>query len=662
LFAVLAAAAPAADRPEPSDDKILFEGPAPGEVLVQRPLASTSTTITGTILFVTKDAVFLRLKSGSVEVIDAPRNTIKYALANQGGKKMVWDWDPAKKEIKGHTVPVHAPNIPPSTASGKAEPKYLFFALERLQDRVDQAVAGSDQQLLKHLADRAEIIREHAEKQRADPRLVRLYADVADYIEKMTAVAKDRQEFLSKHMERVEENSIKDKEAMLRAEMVKTKGLGEYFRGAFPKVTVSMGRGWWGRPYGHAWAEYDLGGAMAGVATIIRGQQQYELEALRIRFAKSLLDKEKAKALDEFGERQKKMKDARLRQIADAGSELFGLPKAKDSLESRELAADLQAKNDFRSLLDVLESRASTERKGDDQANPYTLLDSYHTASQLKERSKQEQAEKLFGMAQKAVDAVRHVPADKVYDADRADILRSAAGLACMAGLLDSPDDSWRSAYSPKAAYAVRLLEKARTYNLDQGGQVREQLAFAMVLAGRPGEAVRLAEEIKGTRKGSVAFLITLARLMAIADNHKDALDTLQDAINLGYNDVAFLGNNPDFTALRRDGPRYTAFTKPQISAFWVVPKALQKKQQKSRFEVVNNSPFALTDVRLTLRVEIRGQQKALTFTKAVPQLEKGDKIDWEDVFAEPPERVYSIRMTIDTDQGKVTPERLTRK
>jgi len=395
LVAVTAAPLAADDKPEPTDEKLLFEGPVPGQLVYVPPLSQTPLSISGDFLFVTKDAIFVRIRGGNVNVYDFPRNKLKYATAKKDGKEVLWDWDDAKMEVKGYTAPPFRPTIPTTVATEKSEPKYLFFTLERLQERVDQTISQSDPQQLKFLTDRADILREHAEKVKADPKLVRLYADMAEYIDKQKQLDKDRKEFLDKHMEKVEMNAIKDKEAMLRAEMTKTRGLGEYFRGAFPRVHVGIGRGWWGHRYAYASASYDFGGAMAGVATIIRGQQQYELESLRIRFAKSLLDKEKAKTLEDYGDRQKKMKDARLRQIADAGAELFGFPKSKDSLETRELAADLQQKNDFRSLLDVLESRSSTERKGDDQANPFTLLDTFHIMSQFREKTRQEQSNKL---------------------------------------------------------------------------------------------------------------------------------------------------------------------------------------------------------------------------------------------------------------------------
>jgi hypothetical protein len=645
----------AADKPEPSDDKILFEGPVPGVLVFVPPLAAAPQTFAGDIMFVTKDAVYIR-RAGStstVSVFDFPRNFLKGITAKKDGKQLEWKWDDARKEVTGYTTPVAQPTIPASVAGQKGERKYVFFALERLQDRVDQAVSQSDPQLLKHLADRAEVMKEHAEKERMDPSLVRLYAEMPEYIERQKQVDKERKEFLDKHMEKVELNRIKDKEAALRAEMTKSTGLGEYFRGAFPRVHIGIGRGWWGRPYAYAGASYDFGGAMAGVATIIRGQQQYELASLRIRFAKELLDKEKQKTLDSLDERQEKMKEARLRSIADVGAALFGLPKSKDSLETRDLAADLQRKNDFRSLLDVLDKRSSTERSGDEQANPFTLLDSYHTMSQLKEKVRADQAKKLFDLALKGIDAVKYVPPGKVYDEDRADVLRSAAALACMAAMLDSPDDSWVKAYSSKAAFAVRVLERAKGYNLDQGGQVREQLTTALALAGRHDEAVRLAGEIKGSRGDSNSFLLTYARLQSIADNTKESLKTLEDAINKGYQDVGFLSKNEDFIAMKRDPTRFNALTKPQVSAFWVVPKAIGKGVQANRFEILNNSPFALTDVRLSMTVELVGGGKKLSFTKVVKSVDPKDKIDWEDVFPQAPAKVFDLKIWIECEQSQ---------
>jgi hypothetical protein len=658
LLAALTASA--ADRPEPSDDKILHEGPIQGEVVFKNKFG-TRQKWTGTIQFVARDAIYMRRdRSNDVTVLETAINTVEYAIGKKDGKKLYWEWDAAKKEIKGSIAPVNTPVIPVTTADPKGEPKYLFFSLERLQDRIDQAISQADTGLLKYLADRAEVVREHAEKERFDPRLVRLYVELTDYIKKQAALEKERREFLEQHLEKVELNEIKDKEAALRAEMVKAQGLGEYFRGAFPRVNVYLGRGWWG-PRAYATASYDFGGAMAGVATIIRGQQQYELERLRIAFAKKLLDRDKEKRLDELGERQEVLKKDRLKHIADVGAELYGLPKSKDSLETRERAADLQSKSDFRSLLEVLEARASTERQGDEQANPFTLLDSYHTASQLTERSRAAQSEKLFDLAVKAVDAAKYVPPGRLYDPDRADVLKTAGGLACMAAMLDSPNDTWRCACSPRAAYAVRLLERAKSLNLDQSGQMREQLAVAYALAGRPSEAIRLAEEIRGTRKGSVPFLITLARLLALNDRAKDGLDVIQDAVTQGYTDILFLRNNEDFGALKAESGRYEAYTKPQFLVEHVVPKALGKNVQMHRFEITNKSPFPVSDVRILVKVDLRGGKK-LSFPLTMRELAKGDRAEITDTFSDHPSRIYQVTVTIDTDQGKIEVKQPTRK
>ena len=105
LLAVLgtltgAARLSAADKPEPSDDKLLFEGPVEGSAVIRRALARENTEIHGTILFVTKDALYIRPTRGTaVDVIDTPRQEISYILAQKDGKKLYWEWDPVKKEI-----------------------------------------------------------------------------------------------------------------------------------------------------------------------------------------------------------------------------------------------------------------------------------------------------------------------------------------------------------------------------------------------------------------------------------------------------------------------------------------------------------------------------------------------------------------------------------
>ena len=62
------------------------------------------------------------------------------------------------------------------------------------------------------------------------------------------------------------------------------------------------------------------------------------------------------------------------------------------------------------------------------------------------------------------------------------------------------------------------------------------------------------------------------------------------------------------------------------------------------------------------MKVEVRGETRPLTFTKTIPQVEKGEKIDWEELFAEPPQRVWRLQVSIDTDQGKYSTDRPTKK
>ncbi|MGL4420667.1 MAG: hypothetical protein ACRCZF_08390, partial [Gemmataceae bacterium] len=637
LGLLLSATLSFADLPqEPTDATLLFEGYAKGQVLAQRPGDREVKTFNGTILLVTKNLIVLRRSDVSevmpLEVIDMRRYKLRIATATLEGKPIEWKWNDMKKEVEGYTQEPLKPILPKATIPASSESKYLYFSLQRLQERIDAALASNDTQLVKFLKERAEVLRERAGTIGANPTVLELYDGLPAYLDERARLAKVRADFLDAQMDKITRNRIRDQEAQYRAEMRKSDAMGQYYRGALPTVTVRSGA-WW---RAGVTAHYDLGGAMAGVMNIVKANQQYEMERLRIKYASDLLEKEKAKVLKDMSESIDLCRMNQLKHIAEAGTKAFGLPKVREAIEAHESAAKFQQTSDFRSLADLLEMRNRDERKADDCSNPYTLLDAYHTTAQIRESDSLKKSEKMFELSVKASEAVQYIPQHSTYDQDRADVLRSAASMACMAAMLEEPSGVWLYTYSPRAAYATRLLDQVKSITIDKDGQVREQQAVAHALAGRFQTALNLAEDIKGQRATSSAFLVLLARLYAMNQKHKEGIDVLEDAIKLGYRDIAFLKKNQDFNAMRLSGAKFKAFSEPQVTIQHHWPQNTQLVRgtraegavSKHRYEVKNNSPFALTDVRVTVSVEIRNETKPKVFNGTIAVLEPGEKFE----------------------------------
>jgi hypothetical protein len=646
MLAVLMASLTAA-AVEPTDDIILFEGPVPGAVAYRHSAIGDLKTEAGTVQFVTKDAVYLRTKTGSIRIIDTKTYLIAEATATQDKRSLVWLYDASKKELRGTIEPIRAAVMPPSTVPAAGETLYLYFALDRLNDRIEQAVHSIDREALKQLRDRATVLSDRAKTVAADFQLIEEFSHTAKSIDEFVAIHAARQKYLDEHIDKVERNQISDAEAKLRSEMERQKGVAEYYRGAFPRVSVNLRSG-------QSVASYDMGGAMAGVALMTRAELMYEHDRLRIAHAKRLLDKDKAAKLDEFAAQSQTLRDTRRMAIATLGHDVFGMPRAKDVIEQRALASTLIDRSDYAELSRVMNGRNDSDKHSRPAANPFAIVNTLAIAAQVPERDRAVQSERLFRNALAMIECIRLIPGGTLYDPDRADILRSAAGLAILAAVLESPDGSWKAALSPKAAFAVRLLNRAGEITIDMDGQIREQKAVAAALSGRYPESLKIADEIRLTRSKVIPFLITYARLQSLNDHHKDGLSVLGDAIGLGYDDIGFIAKNEDFIPLRRDAALFKAYTKPQLTFNWVLPKPGLKMANASRIELVNNSPFALTKLRLQLRVDWKGApDKPLIKTIDVPRIDKTDQYVWEAVFDDAPARVAKMKLTVDSDQGQ---------
>ncbi|MGL4421191.1 MAG: hypothetical protein ACRCZF_11040, partial [Gemmataceae bacterium] len=141
---------------------------------------------------------------------------------------------------------------------------------------------------------------------------------------------------------------------------------------------------------------------------------------------------------------------------------------------------------------------------------------------------------------------------------------------------------------------------------------------------------------------------------------HKEGIDVLEDAIKLGYRDIAFLKKNQDFNAMRLSGAKFKAFSEPQVTIqhFWPQNTQLVRGTRaegvvsKHRYEVKNNSPFALTDVRVTVTVEIRNETKPKVFNGTIAVLEPGEKFEMTETTEQL--NVGQSTIAVKCDQGEV--------
>jgi hypothetical protein len=216
-------------------------------------------------------------------------------------------------------------------------------------------------------------------------------------------------------------------------------------------------------------------------------------------------------------------------------------------------------------------------------------------------------------------------------------------------------EGGWADVYSPKAAYAVRVLERVlervRTFDLlDDSGETREQYAISLLLSGRRAEALTTMEEIRENRKTSPTFQYNYARVLGANAKGKDGIAALEDAISLGFGDVKGLMMNPDFVSLR--GERFNALTRPKVGATFLWARG--PVGTPHNLELINQSPFTLVNVRLTLELTMKSGGKSKVFTHKIDRLRPNQQYDWKEITNEPQKLITNGHLVVETDQGTI--------
>ena len=150
------------------------------------------------------------------------------------------------------------------------------------------------------------------------------------------------------------------------------------------------------------------------------------------------------------------------------------------------------------------------------------------------------------------------VPAPKIYDAYRVDVLRKAVKAGRLAMLLggDKADRSFPESINPEdARHLLRVCSTMRAMNpADEDGEIRAAAAVAHWAAGDAAGAYEESVPILAMRKTDTLFGVFCARLASTLGKTEDAMAWLQESARGGLHlmpNAASLKMNPDFANVR---------------------------------------------------------------------------------------------------------------
>ena len=253
-----------------------------------------------------------------------------------------------------------------------------------------------------------------------------------------------------------------------------------------------------------------------------------------------------------------------------------------------------------------------------------------------------ETANDLVRDANAAVAAVRLVPADAAYEGFRARGLVLASALAADACSKEWFEDA-RHAYPTASAAAMVRIVRTRLRHPDPTHAGQYELARALNLAGRHGEALNAASA--ATRlHGTPGFAYDYTCLLSLDGQTRLALDWLRFAMARGYGNVQWARQDPDLERLRREqASGFADLT--QVKFRWQIVWGVFNDD----IRVTNDSAFALTNV--TLSPDIRQGARTWNPPLRVARLEPGASHTWSNVVAIPGRRTDVARASLTADQ-----------
>jgi hypothetical protein len=627
----------------------LAEGPLP--VIVRRTgLDGSLKDEKGILLLLTKDRLIVQLEPNLRTMIFEAKGKQVRSIKSRDGD-LQWNFDAAEGVFVGTVVPVRPIDMSSQPVTPKEESLYLYFSLQRFQIRLEDALKSENESTLKSLQQEADSAAAYIKSKRLDGAVEGLYEKVRPYLEAQKKVAEQRRKVF-------EEASRRAKKLDQEKHDLEARRATQMMAGFMVGLMGAAGRTDYYRDgYGYVYARQtsDPAAMASGFGTMMSANINYAREKSDLQFAQETFVRDLRDQYVKLNNEYAKNRAAREQALKSVGDRNFRLKITSDSERLEELGQALRQSKDLKPLITLLTDRDQKERARGGRENPYTQIEICQIESVLPHLDDKKHAQEIFARAQSCLKGLRLVPPGKFYDRDRYHILWAIADLVMDAVYLEIGDQSWASAYNPKAAFVVRLLDQAAAYGfVDLGGEVREERAWALILSGRLTEGLQQAVEIQELRKNSPQFFYNLARAYGASKNSKEALRCVEQAVRLGFSDMKALRRHPDLDSLRVL-KAFSAATRINAEAevyFGRRPLFGGSTPVSNVVRVTNRSSFALSNVKLRLELSLPPSTRKQVFSTTAEQLSPNQTFTWNNAFNVELKNQLRGELIIESDQG----------
>lgn len=261
----------------------------------------------------------------------------------------------------------------------------------------------------------------------------------------------------------------------------------------------------------------------------------------------------------------------------------------------------------------------------------------------------QERIDDLLYRSRICVEAARLVPAGKIYDTFRAEIVATAARLATEAVINQLRAENGKIAYSnapaPNAVEAISLLKTYLQLEPSDPGKIGQyELTKVLAANGNFDLAIDAANAAMEQWKDDLDFIYRYVRLTSLAENFDRTEEWLSYLFSRDFNRISFVLNDPDLIPFRQAKP-------DKFKHFTTVKTRYQLNFGTIGDDVVlyNESPFNLTDVQLT--GVIKKGNKVWDISLETKNIDRYSSYKWTNAISIPGNQFDSFITEIKCDQ-----------
>ena len=383
-------------------DGFLAEGPLPITVMISADVTSARAKKTekGSLVLLTAKKLLYYADGNKTlqKHLASPVAGNVFLIETGDERKLKWKVDPETKLFTGeHVLPAPLLVKLPRKITPAQESLYLYFALEHLHGRVDEALSGGNEgavDLLLPLQASAKRVAKRIKAKQLSDDVYELYACVSEYIAEQQKLIGEAGTVAAEDKDRADQLKRKKKVGAL-----------VYQQNATGSFLLPL--------YGTAEANKRM--VIAGLGGTAESNQRYLREQLELKQAEQCLQKEtyeEVAAIEEERQQSREDRDRRMRTLART----LDLPE--DGLQE-DLVNQARANRDYEPLAKHLLDIAKKSPRNGELGNPWQWVDACLLSSPDFGAKDAARAEKGFDLAKLCVSAAGAVPPDEFYNPDR---------------------------------------------------------------------------------------------------------------------------------------------------------------------------------------------------------------------------------------------------